>query len=521
MKRPILLLIISYFAGLIVVGVTGIAIVPGITVVLITFITLSAVFSKKKKVFYALLCVFFFLLGIFRYSSAVTPGAGNICNFVSEEPERAVLYGIVASPGEHKGKSFRERFVFQIKAERLLIDGEEHKVTGGVQIDLYSLRKKPALGNRLVIGGKIFLPKGESGPDGFDYKAYLKRNSIYAVMRSSEDDYFLKVETGKNPIMQCQRFLSEARTQTDRLFTKYLHGQTRDITRSIVLGLRSTLTKGTTTIFRRTGTMHILAVSGLHIGVVALMLMGSLKLIKCPKMVMCFLVIAGICSFAVFTGARTSSIRAAIMASFLLVGLAMEWRVDIINTLILSAFIITFFLPGQLFQPGFILSYTAVLSIIYITPVTDRMLRIVKGERFESRMARIRRYALKSVSVSVAVWIGMAPVIAAYFNIVTPSVILSNLVAIPMLIVVIGLGFSLALVGAVKILVPIAFAVSGILNFLIPLFLKTLRDISSVPFSFIEVPTPNWLFIAGYYAVLAGGLVRIRSNWYARQDSNL
>jgi competence protein ComEC len=101
-----------------------------------------------------------------------------------------------------------------------------------------------------------------------------------------------------------------------------------------------------------------------------------LLLIRMPKKFAYILTIVGIFSFAVMSGARPSAMRAAIMLSFLLLSQLLNRKIDLISSLFLSAFIIVFALPGQLFTPGFILSYAAVLSIIYLTPVFDSVIGV-------------------------------------------------------------------------------------------------------------------------------------------------
>ncbi len=418
-----------------------------------------------------------------------------------------MIHGTVTGTPEWKGASYARHLVFPLRTERLLLEEKEHEVTGHVRVNLYAPGKEPRIGDRLVIGGKISIPKGRTNPAGFDYRTYLKRMGMQAVMVTSENDHYFKTGINSSPVISFQRFLSRTRDRADHIIYKHLSGTPRDIVRSVILGLRGKITDEVNDAFMKTGTMHILAVSGLHIGIVAMALMGLLRLTRCPKKLTYFLTILGICAFAAFTGGRPSSVRAALMGSFILFGLALERKTDIVGALALSAFVIKFFRPVQLFQAGFILSYMAVISIIYITPLTDKLFGIKKREYGESRITVARRYVLKSLSVSLAVWIGMIPVIATYFRIITPSVVLSNLLAVPVLTVMVVLGFALVFTGSFALLAPLAHFLSGILSHLIPVFMKTIQMIAHAPCSFVRIPSPHKFLMITYYIALAGTMI--------------
>jgi len=194
--------------------------------------------------------------------------------------------------------------------------------------------------------------------------------------------------------------------------------------------------------------------------------------------------------------------RAALMGTFILFNLSLNRKADITNVLVLSAFCITFFRPEQIFRPGFILSYLAVLSIIYITPFTDTLLGLRPATYERSRIKRAFKYVLKALSLSIAIWIGMMPVIAAYFHIITPVVILSNLLAVPVLFVLVVLGFGLTITGAIPFLAPITWIFVGTINSIVPLFVKIMRDISNIPFSSIRVSSPGMVGITIFFLFL-------------------
>ncbi len=490
---------IGFLSGILIAEKTGIENISILIFGLILLLFALFLSIRGQRIFLILLCAFFLLLGAFRCISARNTQSHDISNFADKTPEKVLVYGTVANDPEWKGKSYMCRQVFTLRAERLLSQEKERPVTGNVEIGLYSWKEQPEVGDKIVIGGRISVPPGKREPSDFDYGRYLRSRGITAVLRSAEKDHYMKTGLDSSPSFMIRRSLSEVRRKSYHTIQGHLWPRPKALISSVVLGMRGEIDEEMKELFIRTGTLHMIAVSGLHVGIVALIIMGLLRLLYLPRNAMCFLTVLGIFAFAVLTGARPSAVRAALMGAFILFGMALERKPDLLSVLVLSAFIITFFQPSQIFRAGFILSYLAVLSIMYITPFTDRIFVKDSGA---GRSYFLCGYFFKAVSVSLAVWIGMLPVIAAYFGIVTPSVVLANLLAVPVLTLLVVLGGGLILAGSAGFLAPVAFLIAGTINIIVLYFIRTLHLISLVPFSFIRVPAPGLMVMTVYYAVL-------------------
>jgi len=218
-----------------------------------------------------------------------------------------------------------------------------------------------------------------------------------------------------------------------------------------------------------------------------------------------YLTILGICAFAVFTGARASSLRAAIMGSLVLFALSRGQKTDIVGTLALAAFTITFLDPAQLFQAGFILSFGAVLSIIYIAPLIDGLLRV--SNSYSGRAGKIITFFKKSISVSASVWIGSFPITLLYFKLITPYVIFANLIAVPALFLMIISGISLLFIGSITVLEPLTRILALFTSSVISIFLQIMKNFNSLPFSYFEVTLQSGFLVAIYYFVLIPGMI--------------
>ncbi|MBU0571740.1 MAG: ComEC family competence protein [Candidatus Omnitrophica bacterium] len=515
MRRPLLFPVIFFLGGVVASGTFGIScatrLLPVIAFVLICLIVLQSALRKTRALFYITLFTFFFMLGYSRHISATILNENDISAYIGKQPCReVVISGTVAGYPESRNARYVSYSTFPFQVRRLLTKDGEYKVGGRVLVELYSLLKKPSTGDELIIAGKLSRPGGEAGQNGFNYRAYLKRKGITAVFSSKERDLYLKSGETKDPSIVIKRSLFSLRKNADRVTRTHLNGTARSVIESVVLGLRGGMPREIKNIFKKTGTMHILAVSGLHTGVVGCVFMGMLYFLRCPRKTSYWLTMAVILSFAVFAGGRASSMRAAVMGSVILISRVMERNPDVLNALFVAAFLSVFFQPMQIFQPGFILSYTAVLSILYVKPLSDSLLSVPKRRHKESGTDTARRIFLDSSSVSLAVWVGMMPIVAKYFSVITPSMIPANLLAIPVLFVLVILGAVLILTGSFAQLSPISGCIAFLINSIITFFINAMKVLSRVPFSSIEVPSPGILVVLMYYFALGGVILLFR-----------
>lgn len=506
MKRPLLTPIIFFLLGIFLSKISALYTIsshlPSVILALVLLLTFSFFFLSKNKVFFTSLCLFFFLLGAFRFYSSLSPQELDISRFARGHDKKMVIYGTITSPPEETLLNSLKTIVFPVEVKRVITGGIEEESRGKVLVRSFLQEEIPQVGDNIAVKGTLSLSSGRMNPAGFDYRAHLDSLGISAAFYSKKEEGYLITGRDKSPVLFIRRLLSSARTRSDGIFKKFLSPLALPISESVVLGKRSGITSDVKDVFIKTGTMHILAVSGLHVGIVAFVLLAFLRVLRCPRKFAYLLTIIGIYLFAVFAGSRPSSLRAAIMGSFLLLALLSDRKSDIINSLFLSALVITFFTPKALFMPGFILSYAAVLSIIYMTPLTDGVMNIPSYSKDIRVRAKIKWYTLKSISVSLAVWLGMMPLIAYYFRIITPSVIFTNLLAVPVLFVVIALGFSLLLVGGFALLAPVAVFLGMLLGVIVNIFIASMEFISRIPFTQVGVGAPDKAVVVLFYLVL-------------------
>ncbi|MDD5634706.1 MAG: ComEC/Rec2 family competence protein, partial [Candidatus Omnitrophica bacterium] len=174
---------------------------------------------------------------------------------------------------------------------------------------------------------------------------------------------------------------------------------------------------------------------------------------------------------------------------------------------------IVYLRPNQLFDAGFMLSYAGVASIVYIEPVISDFLRPRYFKRSgggKNIFEKLKEYVSKSVSITVAAWLGTMPLVASYFNIISPSAMLANLVAIPMLFFIMILAIFLAFTGQFGFLSAVSYCLAGSVGGALVILVDILRFVMGVPFSWVKISSPFFLSTLLFYLGILGLIVFYR-----------
>lgn len=305
-------------------------------------------------------------------------------------------------------------------------------------LDITADSRKLQSGDVLLLRGKVREVQGPLNPQQFDYKAYLSYRGVY---------YQAFVEEWQRIDRQPSLFSKAAQLRQYCIGILRKHLPTADefsVGAALILGYKAELSEAVEEAYANTGAMHVLAVSGLHVGLVQLLLMALLGRLPIKgrwwRYLRTLLILLGIWAFALITGASPSVLRAATMFSFLAVGQAFERSTNVYNTLAASAFVLLCFNPMLLYHVGFQLSYLAVLGIVYFQPRIYR-LWIVEN--------RLGDYLWQLAAVSLAAQIGTLPISLYYFHQFPIYFLLSGLVVVPAAGFVLGSGLLLFAVQAV------------------------------------------------------------------------
>ena len=363
-------------------------------------------------------------------------------------------------------------------------------------------------GEAVEISGVIQLPKGPLAEGLFDYRKYLRRLGIYYQLQvSSTNDWRLLEPHHGKPL--ADRFLSWAQAALARGLPEI--DEPVRLLWAMTLGWKTGLTGEVAEPFMRSGTMHIFAISGLHIALIAAMLVMILRVFGVPRSACGLIVIPLIWIYTGITGWQASAIRSTIMSTVIVAGWAINRPSDLTNSLAAAATIILAYDPQQLFQAGFQLSFLVVLSLALFGPVLtkvkdalldpDPFLPDQLRPKIQLWSRKAAHYFLSMVITSIAAWLGSIPLVAYYFHFLTPSSLVANLVVVPLSTAALACNMAtLALAGWFP-------APAELLNHAAWAFMSWMIRISewsaNIPLGCFNVQAPSAIsFVAYYFLVI-------------------
>ncbi len=321
----------------------------------------------------------------------------------------------------------------QLKASKeyeryeILIEKFNHRNASGTVL-LYVKKDTTNLvlniGNSFLLHTIFHTIKPPLNPYQFDYANYLAKKNIYHQTYVNKNQLTPIEKNEASIYYQIVRF----RKQVQKSLVKNgFNEEETSIINALLLGQRHTISEEVYSNYINAGAVHILAISGLHIGIITLLLsyvLSPLSYIKNGLLIKAIIILILLWAFAFISGLSPSIVRAVTMFSFITLGLHRKKKINTYITLITSAFLILLIQPNFLFDVGFQLSYTAVLSIVWIQPLLYNCW-IPKSKAI--------KYIWQLFSVSLAAQIGIAPISLFYFHQFPGLFFLSNLIIIPFL----------------------------------------------------------------------------------------
>jgi len=300
--------------------------------------------------------------------------------------------------------------------------------------------KKDSLKKRLQVGQFIFTDadltniEAAKNPFQFDYKEYLEKNQIYKQIYTDTKNIILLPKRRHS----LKSVAARVRLRIIKnLKKKGLNGNELAVVKALLLGERTEITSNLRQNYTAAGAMHILAISGLHIGIIMLLIsyvLKPLELFKKGKILKLILIVLFLWLYAILAGLSPSVVRATTMFTAISFGLFLNRKTDLINVLALSAVILLLINPFYIFDVGFKMSYLAVLAIVLIQP---------KIAGLWQPKFKLLNYFWQLISVSTAAQIGVLPLSLYYFHQFPGLFFLTNIVVIPFLGIILGLGIIL------------------------------------------------------------------------------
>lgn len=435
--------------------------IPFWTIYSTAFILLMACFllAGKRTMFKVLFPGLIFLLGVLALRNAYVLPRSHISQFIFYRNNTIyTVKGFISNQPD--AKDGRLSFIF--KTQELQFNNSNHRCSGDILVYVRGAQGL-SYGDVLILRGGIDKP----------FNLYAGR--MPAVMHVSMPGSIIRLpENYGQPV---RKFAYYLKRQIERIIYQRLSPLTASILDAMVLGEKKNIPPQVYDAMIKSGTVHILVVSGFNVGVVAFMIMLLLKVLRLPRSLRYITTMPCLEIYCLATGASPPVIRATVMAIFFLTGFLIKREPDMRNSLALSALFILLINPRELFSISFQLSFVSVAAIIFLYPELKAFFRA------EAIKVRLLRFLAEGCLVSLSAWLGTCGFILYYFKIFSPVTVLANLFIVPLATLVTLSGFSLV---AVTLFFP-AFAgpFAWANEFFVVLLLATNNFLVQLPYAYL------------------------------------
>ncbi|MDI6786318.1 MAG: ComEC/Rec2 family competence protein [bacterium] len=500
MAMPIVNLTIIYVIGIILSSFISIS-VNWLSIFLVFVVILLIVCYFKEAGFIATILIYigFFIIGIELYQLATVVSTKNhIINYVGKK--NITIIGVVADDPLKEKKEISALF----KPEKIILKSREIKNIKGrikLAINKNTIDWHLEYGQRLGIVCKL---SDITYKDNHKIKQYYYTQDIYGIARI-RDDSKIKLLSKRNGNFLIKISYDIKKNLIDSIKTT-LKAPSRFILQGILLGDKRSMSHETVKLFQNTGIIHILAVSGLNVGLISLLFLSFVKKILCFSEKYAYvLTLIIIAMYALITELKPSVMRASLMMASLLIAPIFYRRSNSINNLFLAALILLIGNPKVLYNLGFQFSFIATLGILVIVPIA----RELSNRKWLKKVATIS-------GVSLAAWLFILPIMLYHFHEVSIIALILNVLIVPLVGIIVWLGFITYLLFNISVYLAM---ITGFANqVVIKIMLFLVEVAAKVPYSIICISEFNVIFVFLYYILLLGLILYIKNIIARRVD---
>jgi competence protein ComEC len=345
-------------------------------------------------------------------------------------------------------------------------------------------------GNRLEVTGFYHRGKQKRNPGEFDYDAYLKAKEILGILSVDKINsiIILNYDTDYFP-----NVIHQIRKTIDWQIKKFHSPATAALLRGLLLADRGEIKYETKTQFINAGVVHVLAVSGLHVGYIILIflfLFGRFNIY-----LRSILTITGLIFFMVLTGVPASVFRATVMSIVLIIAFLSNRSTNLINSISIAALIILVINPNEIYNPGFQLSFAAVLAIGILLPYMNK---IIENWNVKNKFLK---YLLLFCAVSLSAQIGTLPFTLLYFNKFSIIALLANFLVIPSIGFIIAASIVTLFFSSIIPFIAVYFAAAN--DLFTRLVLYIIKFSGDLSYSYIDITNYSLVDLIIFYVMLA------------------
>lgn len=504
-EAPFLRLLLPLIPGIICqwyypLSISTLVILSGTILVLLLFIYLR----KENQLFHYFFgsCIFLLLFTIGCWFVLLKDGSGWKHHVAKHYYPGETVIATLQEPLVTKSNAYKAIASLQ------LIDSSGNLVQVSGKIICYLAKDLdlplPAYGSNILFKKTLVPIKNAGNPGEFDYKSYAAFNGWFYQVFLTKGDYVVA------PVKTYNRFrlwLFIARDFVITRFRQYIPGKVEaGLAEALLVGYREDLDKSIIEQYANTGVIHLIAISGMHLGMIYGLLLVLLKPLgtkKYGKIINAFIIIVILWFFSLLTGAAPSITRAAIMFTVIVAGNTFSKKAGIYNSLSVAAFILLLADPFHLWNVGFQLSFAALLSIaVFGKPITGLL---HPGPVILQRLWQL-------IAVTLAAQVFTLPLVLYHFHQFPLSFLIANLVAVPLGSIILNL---LIILLCLTPLPHLASLLGGFIGWLVMVMNQYIGYVSVIPFSRLD--QVNFSLVQALLLIL---LIMAVCWWIMRKSGN-
>lgn len=434
MKRPLVSLAVFYCLGIILADLIRINFWI-IMVIAIMVFSAATLCGRKRGIFLALVLFLALLVGYLSMRNSWVLSNCHVRKFVAYKTDSAYwLNGFIASQPEFKNN----HLWFILRAEEIQSDKLRSKCCGEVLVKM-DFEQNLNYGDNLTLFGNLGRPPNFGRSQG--YRDFLSRQGIYLIMPIQNQRQIIRQNKFKG--LGLIRGCLGLRAYLEEVISRQLTPIPASILSAMVLGQKRNIPWLVNNSMIKSGTVHILVVSGFNVGIVAFIINLLLKIMRFGRKARIILTAICLVIYCVVTGATNPVIRATVMGLVFLMAYFLKREPDIYNSLVSAALFILVINPRQLFDVGFQLSFISVLAIVCFYPKLKALVQL------DAWKIKILKFIAEGCLVSFSAWLGTLVIIALNFRIIAPVTVLANILIVPLATLITLCGFTLVLSGLI------------------------------------------------------------------------
>lgn len=455
-----------------------------------TTLTISFL-SNKKEVYKSLFGIFCLITSFFigSFTLAINNDTLNsnhyLKNLKSVENEYSAE---IIIKEKLKNTINNDRYVAKI------IELNDKKSYGKIILNIRKDSLIPSLemGSHLKVTGSFYKNRKPNNPHQFDYGKYLENQQIYAQVYADASNIKIGLQVDKS----ISYYASKLRNKIIHNLEKNNFSKSElSVVVALILGQQQDISQEVIRDYQYAGAIHVLSVSGLHVGCILLFITFLLKPIpnnKKGSILKLIITISSLWMFGILAGLAPSVVRSVTMFSFVAIGMFLRRSVNIYHTLVVSAFLILLFQPSFLFDIGFQLSYIALFFIVWLQP----LLASIWTPKY-----KLVNYFWEIITVSFAAQIGTLPLSIYYFHQFPGLFFITNIVILPMLSLILGIGVVVMILAAVNV---VWYPMMKLVEYSIWFLNKIIAWVASFEdFIFKDIPLNSYMLWSSYLLIFS------------------